>query len=191
MRTYQQALTAGETVTLTVNGSFFALIEAAGAVDLEFQYVGSAGSGGYTEIAKGMMAGYSETFPGMLTSVSVTSAISQTVLYGCGVGLARFDRTTITSQQATVSDNSAATLAATDTPEEILAADSTRRRLILTAHPDNTGTVLLGGPSLDGYGSNAARRLEAGDSWVDDTAAAAAVWAAGAAGDVVCIEVST
>jgi hypothetical protein len=191
MRTYQQTLTAGETVTLTVNGNFFALIEAAGAVNLAFQYIGAAGSGGLTEIANGMQAGYSETFPGMLTAVSVTSSIDQIVVYGCGYGTARFDRTSITSQQATASANSAYTLTATDTPEEVLTADATRRRLILTAHPDNTGTVLLGGPSLDGSGSNAARRLDAGDSWIDETAAAAAVWAAGAAGDVICVEVAT
>lgn len=188
MRTYQQALTAGETVTLTVNGSFFALIEAAGAVDLEFQYVGAAGTGGYTEIAKGMNAGYSEVFPGMLTSVIVSSSIDQQILYGCGSGSARFDRTAITSSQASITDN-IDPVALGITATLVLAADATRRRLILTNPTTNTGAIALGGPSLTA--ANAARWLEPGDSYIETDAAPAALYGlADIAGEEINIEVA-
>lgn len=188
MRTYQQTLTAGEAVTLTVNGNFFALIEAAGAVDLAFQYVGAAGSGGLTEIANGMQAGYSETFPGMLTAVSVTSSIDQVVVYGCGYGTARFDRTSIINSQATTTDN-LAPVALGITATLILSGDATRRRLILTNPSTNTGAIALGGPSLTA--ANAARWLEPGDSYIETDAAPAAVYGlADVAGEEINIEVA-
>mgnify|MGYP000305290234 CR=1 FL=1 len=188
MRTVLISLTAGEAKKVSVTGYYLTLLSAAAPVDLEVEMVGKAG---HSDVSTGLPEGYGEQFPEMFNSITITSDISQTVKFGYAMGVVKVDRSTIVSSQAATSDNSAATLAATDTPEEILAADNTRRRLILTAHPDNTGTVLLGGPSLDGSGSNAARRLEPGDSWVDETAAAAAVWAAGTINDVICIEVAT
>lgn len=188
MRTVEISLTAGEAKKVSVTGYYLTLLTAAAAVDLEVEMVGKAG---HSDVSTGLPEGYGEQFPEMFNSITVTSSINQTVKFGYAMGVVKVDRTTIVNSQATQSDNSAYTLTATDTPEEVLTADATRRRLILTAHPDNTGTLLLGGPSLDGSGSNAARRLDAGDSWIDENAAAAAVWAAGAAGDVICVEVAT
>lgn len=183
MRTYQQTLTAGQTYELTVNGNYFALLEAAGAVDVEFRYIGQSGS---TEISQGLQQGYSETFPGMLTSVSVVSSITQTIKYGCGNGVARFDRSTIVQAQATtVTDSAPVTVGVVSAL--VTAAAASRRRIIFTADTANTADIYLGGVGVSAV--NGAIRLEADGSWIEDLAAAAAWYAvASAAGQVLRIQ---
>ena len=66
---------------------------------------------------------------------------------------------------------------------------SSRTRVMLTAHPENSDRIAIGGPSLTA--DNAARWLEPGDSYVENDAASAAVYAlALSPGDKLCIEVA-
>lgn len=182
MRTYTQTLAAGQTTTLTVNGNFFALIAAANPVDLEFQYVGQSGS---TEISQGMQAGYSELFPGLLTSVIVTSATAQTIQYGCGLGQAKFDRSVIVTQQASSITNVAPVTVGV-AASLALAAGTTRKRVVLMADPANTDDITLGGPGVTL--ANGTIVLTAGQSFLDDSAACAAFYAIStAAGQVLRI----
>ena len=65
----------------------------------------------------------------------------------------------------------------------------TRTRVIVTAPYSNAGSVAIGGPSLTV--DNAARWLEPGDSYVENDAAGAALYAlAITAGDKICLEVA-
>lgn len=185
MRTYDVTLTAGQPATLTVNGNFFALINAVGAVDLEFQYVGTAGTGGFTEISKGMVSGYSEVFPGQLTQVVMTSAVTQSIRYGCGNGSARFDASTIITKQATSqTDTAPATVGAA--AGVVLAGSATRQRIIFTADAANGGEIYLGGSGVTTV--NSAIKLGAGESWIEERVAGAAWYAiASAAGQTLRI----
>ncbi len=183
MRTYSKTFTAGETATLTVNGNFFALVEAAAAVDMEFAYIGQSGG---TEITTGLQAGYSEVFPGMLTQVIVTSAIAQTIKYGCGYGKAQFDRTTIITQQATTQAEVAPVTVGTSAAL-VLAGSTSRQRIIFRADDANTGDILLGGSS-GLTTSNGTILLSAGATWVEERVSAAAWYAiATAAGQTLRI----
>lgn len=185
MRTYDVTLTAGQPATLTVNGNFFALIDAAGAVDLDFQYVGTAGTGGFTENSKGMVSGYSEIFPGQLTQVVMTSAVTQSVRYGCGNGTARFDKSTIITKQATSqTDTAPATVGVA--AGVVLAGSATRQRIIFTADAANAGDIYLGGSGVTV--ANSAIKLAAGESWIEERVSGAAWYAiASAAAQVLRI----
>lgn len=185
MRTYDATLSAGQAKTLTVNGNFFALINAVGAVDLEFQYVGTAGTGGFTEVSAGMVAGYSEIFPGQMTQVTVTSSIAQTIRYGCGNGNARFDASTIITKQAT-SQTETAPATVGVAAASVLAGSATRQRIIFTADAANGGDIYLGGSTVTTV--NSAIKLGAGESWIEERAAGAAWYAiASAAGQTLRI----
>lgn len=187
MRTYDVTLTAGQPATLTVNGNFFALINAVGAVDLEFQYVGTAGTGGFTEISKGMVSGYSEIFPGQLTQVVMTSAVTQSIRYGCGNGTARFDASTIITKQATAQAEIApATVGVA--AGVVLAASSTRQRIIFRADDANTGDIYLGGNGVTT--ANGTIVLAPGKTWIEERVAGAA-WYAIATAAAQSLRIST
>lgn len=183
MRTYLETFTAGQTKALTVNGDFFALIEAAGAVDLSFQYVGQSGA---PEEMNGIPAGYAEKFPSDLTSVTITSSIAQTIRYGCGKGQAHFDRATIVTQQATSQAEVAPATVGTSAAL-VLAGNTARQRIIFRADDSNTGDIWLGG-SGSLTTSNGTIKLAAGKTWIEERVAAAAWYAiATAAGQVLRI----
>ena len=168
MRTIQQTLAANVETTLTVNGNTFALIDAAGPVDMEFIYIGQSGT---TEISKGIEPFYSETFPGMLTAVKVTSATAQTIKYGSGMGAVTFNRARFVSQQATTqTDNAPATVGVA--AAVVLAGSATRQRIIFTADAANVGDIYLGGSGVTTV--NSAIKLAAGESWIEERAAGAA-----------------
>lgn len=185
MRTVTISLTAGMAKKVSVNGYYLTLIQAAAAIDMEVEMVGKAGS---ADVSTGIPEGYGEQFPEMFNAVTLTSAISQTIKMGYSLGVVKFDRTTITSQQATTATHATATM--TTGAVQMVAADTVRRRIIATAHPNNVGTICLGGGNTLTT-ANAARRLAAGESFIDEVAAAAALWAlSDVAGDVLCIEVA-
>lgn len=185
MRTVNISLTAGVAKKVSVTGYYLTLIQAAAAVDMEVEMVGKAGS---SDVSTGIPEGYGEQFPEMFNAVTLTSAISQNIKLGYSAGVVKFDRTTITSSQATVLTHGSATM--TTAAVQMVPADTARRRVIATAHPDNTGTVFLGGDNTV-TSANAARRLAAGESFIDEVAAAAALWAlSDVAGDKLIIEVA-
>lgn len=185
MRTVYIDLKAGKTKKVSVTGVFLTLLSAAGPVDMEVEMIGKAGN---PDVMQGLIEGYSEQFLEMFNSVTLTSATDQTIKIGYAMGTVRMDRSTIISQQSTVTDNldpvtlgAAAALA--------LAAQSGRRRLILTADNGNADAIALGGPSLTAV--NAARWLQPGESYIETDAAPAAVYAlAVVAGDKLMIEVA-
>lgn len=186
MKTLDQELTAGKTVTLPCNGTFFTLLSAASSVDVHFVMEGKGAVG---EVCEGIKAGFWYEAPGRISKIILTSATDQVIQWGYSFGKAGYSTTTIQQAQATTSDNAAAE-SLTTAAALILSGDAGRRRVILTAHRDNAGAVAVGGPSLDS--DNAARWLEPGESWIDTDSAPAAVYAlAETDGDLVCIEVAT
>lgn len=185
MKTLEQTLSAGQTVTLPCNGSFFTLMEAAGPVDVHFVMEGRGAVG---ETCEGIKAGFWYEAPGRISKIILTSASAQNVKWGYSYGRAGYSTTTIQQSQASVTDNEDAVTLGTSAALA-LAGDATRSRLILTAHRDNAGAIALGGPALTT--ANAARWLEAGESYIETDAAPAAVYAlAETAGDQLCIEVA-
>lgn len=185
MRTVDISLTAGEAKKVSVTGYYLTLLSAAAPVDLEVEMVGKAG---HSDVSTGLPEGYGEQFPEMFNSITVTSAINQTVKFGYAMGVVKIDRTTIVNSQAPTTDN-IAPVALGITATLILTNAASRRRLILTNPSTNTGAIALGGPSLTA--ANAARWLEPGDSYIETDAAPAAVYGlADVAGEEINIEVA-
>lgn len=185
MRTIDIALIAGTSHKLSVMGYYLTLLEAAAPVDMEIEFVGKAGN---PDIGRGVREGYGENFPEMTNSVTITSATDQVIKVAYGLGQIKMDRSTIVAAQAAASDNIEPVTLGTSAALA-LSGGATRRRLILTAHRDNAGAIALGGPALTT--ANAARWLEAGESYIETDAAPAAVYAlAETAGDLLCIEVA-
>lgn len=184
MQTITETLTAGQWVTLPCDGRFFMLLESAGGVDLRFRGEGR----GTNDICEGITAGFKYQAARQMTSVMMRSATGGVVKYAYADGTGGYDRSVIVAEQAVATDNEAPVTLGTSAALA-LAGDATRRRLILTAHRDNAGAIALGGPALTS--ANAARWLEAGESYIETDAAPAAVYAlAETAGDVLCVEVA-
>lgn len=168
MRTHEVTLAANETIKATLNGNFFVLLSAQAPVDMQFLTV----DGGQNDISKGIEAGYSEQFTEQLTAVYFTSATAQVIKYGYAKGAVSFDRVVnVTSlQQSTVITNTAPATVSTSAAS-VLAASATRKRIVFTADSANAGTIYLGGSGIST--TNGAIMLTSGDSWIEDTAAAA------------------
>lgn len=185
MQTVTETLEAGKWKTVPAEGLFFMLLEAAAPVDLIFIGMGS----GTGQPCEAVTAGFKVKHASMMTSVRVRSAVATVIKYAYSMGDGGYDRSEIITQQASITDNLAPVEPDTAAAELVLSGDATRRRVILTAHRDNTGAIALGGPALTA--ANAARWLEAGESYIETDAAPAAVYAlAEVAGDALCIEVA-
>lgn len=184
-RSIDISLQAGVTKKVSAMGRYLTILEAAGPVDVEIEFVGKAGN---PEICTGLRQGYGENFAEMTNSVTLTSATDQVIKIAYGMGQIRMDRSSIISIQAESTDNADPVTLGTSAALA-LAGDASRQRVILTAHRDNAGAIALGGPALTT--ANAARWLEAGESYIETDAAPAAVYAlAETAGDLLCIEVA-
>ena len=184
MRTYEKTLTAGEPAHLPVSGTFFILLESVADLSVTFNFYGTSAT---TDTAT-IPPGYWEEFPNQLRDMEVTSAITQTIKYGCSFGRAGVSTAEIITRQATTSDNlDPETL--TTTAAMVLAAAAGRQRVIFTAPLTNAGAVALGGTSLTAV--NACRWLDPGDTCEEIGAAPAAHYAlAEVDGDSLCIEVA-
>lgn len=185
MRTIPIKLIAGQQKKISATGVFLALLSASGPIDLEVEMIGKAGN---PDVMKGIPEGYSEVFPEMFNSITITSSTDQTVKVGYSMGQARIDRSTIVSQQSTATDN-IAPVPVLDSATPILGGLSTRRRIVALNPDTNTGKIGLGGPSLTA--ANCARWLSPGDAYVETDAAPAPLYAiAEVSGESLCVEVA-
>lgn len=185
MRTRRVVLQAGVKKPMPVNGNFFQIVEAAGPLTVTLHTEGKGQDGDPNE---GVRAGFYIESPHQISQVVFLSDTDQVIRYSGGNGRAGYSAfSLITSQSATTDNIEPAVL--TTGAELVIAADNTRRRLVLTAHRDNAGAVAVGGPALTA--ANAARWLNAGESYVENDAAPAALYAlAETADDLLCIEVA-
>lgn len=182
MRTVDIQLVAGQEKKVSVMGYYLTLLEAAAPVNLDVELVGKAGT---PEVGTGVREGYGENFPEMFNSITLNSAVNQTIKVGYGMGMIKMDRSTIISKQATSqADVAPATVGAG--AASVLAGSATRQRIIFTADTANGGDIYLGGSGVTTV--NSAIKLAAGESWIEERAAGAAWYAiASAAGQTLRI----
>lgn len=187
MKTGRETLKPGQPKKLPCDGDFFMLLETAFPVSVTFI---KAGQGATTGDSVGVGSGFYVRSKEPLSYAVVTSLgdADQEIQYIYGEGSAGYERLYLTLAQATAVEHGVFEL--TDTTEIYLPGDAGRRRLIVTAHPENADLVGLGGAAeLDA--DNAARRLAAGESWIDEIAAGAPLFAfAVSPGDRICVEVA-
>lgn len=168
MRTYSKTLTAGETVNLPVNGTFFVLLSAAAAVRVSFTLNGTSGNFDNATIPPG----YWEKFPYELRTMEITSDVDQDITYGCSWGEAGITQSeTVIRQASTLNNLDTATVGTVS--DVCKPANASHKRSVFTAGPDNSGLIYLGGPDVST--GNAAIILAAGETW-EETGAAAAAW---------------
>ena len=180
MRTVNVMLEAGKEKKVSVTGKFLTLLSAAAAVDIAVEMIGKAGN---ADVMTGIPEGYAEQFVEMFNAVTLTSETDQVIQLGYAMGTVRIDRSTIVTRQATELSDGLSTFAVVGRAL-VLAADSTRMTVTFTADPDNAGKIYLGGPGVDD--ATGSIILEAGDSWIEDRAAAAAWYGyADTAGDKI------
>lgn len=156
MQTKTQALVANKWIPLTVNGTFFMLLEAAGPLDIEFQTTGASG-----DMCEGVEAGFSIEVPGALISLRVRSATAQTIKWVYGSGRARFDRSTLVSQSAaSLVDLPPVTVGTGPAPDLIIAAGFRRSLALRNTHSE---PLYLCGAA--GSTASAGYELQPGDVW--------------------------
>ena len=184
MRTYTETLTAGQPKNLSVNGTYFVLLDAVDDLQVSIELNGTQGNIDEATIPPG----YWEEFPADLRRMTATSTVTQTIRYACGWGRAGVNTAEIITQQSSSNDNEApVTLGLTAV--SVLPADVSRLRIIITAPAANVGAVAIGGPSLTA--ANACRWLDPGDMYEELSAAPAALYAlAEVLNDKINIEVA-
>lgn len=184
MRTVDIPLVAGQEKKVSVMGYYLALMEAAAPVDLSVELVGKAGT---PEVGTGVIAGYGENFPEMFNSITLLSAIDQTIKVGYGMGVITMSRATIITKQST-SQTEAAPATVGIAAAAVLAGSGTRQRIIFRADDTNTGDIHLGGSGVTT--SNSTIVLAPGKTWVEERVAGAA-WYAIATAAAQSLRIST
>lgn len=187
MKTGRETIRPGAAKKLPCDGTFFMLLEAAFPVSVTFIMEGQGTTSGDSV---GVGAGFYVRPVERMSYAVVTSLgeSDQEIQYMYGDGVAGYERLFLTLAQATAVEHGVMTL--TDAPDLYFPGDAARRRMIVTAHPDNAGEVALGGSDAMTY-ANAARRLAPGEAWVDEVAAGAPLYAvAVTAGDSICVEIA-
>lgn len=168
MATVTQQLTANTRTRLPCNGYFFQLLSASAPLQVDFFAANKAQPDRHSNIPVGFWYKSNQ----QLTIVEVESATDQLIsyLYADGqTGVDRSETITTLSQGSVITDNAPKVVGVASSL--VLAANSSRKRVIFTADAANTGTIALGGSSVTL--ANSAILLDAGDSFIDDKAAIA------------------
>lgn len=172
MATVTQQLTANTVTRLPCNGYFFQLLSASAPLSLDFRIANSS----QPDLHKSVPVGFWYKSNQLLNYVEVLSTIAQeiTYLYALGqTGVDRSETITTLSQGSVITDNAPAVVGVASS--FVLAANSSRKRVIFTADAANTGTIYLGGNGITAV--NGAIALSAGDTFIDESAAIAEYWA--------------
>jgi hypothetical protein len=154
MQTKSQLIPAGLWTRLTTNGNFFMLLEALGAVSIEFE---SAGGG--AETVEGVGEGFGVDSPYRLNSLRVYSAAAQTIKYVYGEGSAFYDRTTINAQSASALTDLPVVAIGT-APTLLIAAGARKGLAVRNTHIES---LYICGPL--GTTATAGYEIQPGDTW--------------------------
>lgn len=173
MHVVSHPLVANQRTRIHHPGRFFILIETGAALDVTFELNRS----GIGEVGKDVQAGY-KRFPGdwsnldegNFDTVVLTSAIAQTVVIGISQTAADYTRVV-----SVVQVEQPSTIVTTDDVTvgvavgTIIAANTSRRQLILRALKANSGTIRVGETGI--VAASRGTYLDAGDVLVLDTTA--------------------
>lgn len=183
MATKTQTLSAGQKHKLPCNGYFFQLLESTAKVNISFFASGAAQS----EVHEKVEAGFWFKSPVLLNFVEIQSEIDQEINFVYSLGQTGYDRSQTSTklvQGSAIQNIAPVTVGAAQVLA--IAANSGRNRLIFTADNSNSGVIYLGGDGVTTV--NSAIILNAGDAFIDESAAFSAYYAiASAAGQVLRI----
>lgn len=171
-----EALVAGEASEIGGYGQQFLLMESSANVDIIFLDAGRNKVGEAKNVPSGLAVKFEKPF----ALAVVKSAVNQSVKVAFASIEAEFNRlagqiTANITQANIVGDLSKQTLN-TVTPELIVSATADAgRRFIFTADRDNVGSIYIGGAGVSA--DQCALILDAGDSYIETYACAAAFYA--------------
>jgi hypothetical protein len=180
MKTVQETWGVTEEKRFVIPGRYFRLISTSSPVDVEFFQGGRHLS---EETAIGVEAGYFAIPPKGFSEFKIVSALGQTLKFAVTGGSGGYDRAQgdvdATIVRATALTNVAEASVGTSAAS-VLAANTSRMKIVFRALATNTADIALGAAALTL--AAAAIRLGPGDVWIEETAAPAEFFAiAGAA----------